>query len=134
MSARLHVIRARMWRCLCHKRTIMTPFEVTPSADAARKLGLDSRELRSEAKKLAALMLFRIGQSRGRPSECPDRLPLVDGPVAKRQTRDRVSWLAVHESACFLPETGGGHSVAGWMGSVGGEEASAYHTGGLRAA
>src|SRR5450759_172371 len=90
------------------------------SADAARELEFGSGELRCEAKKLAAVSVFRIGQSRGRPLESPDKLPAVDGPVAKSQTRDRASWLAVHEGACFLPETGGGHSVVSWMGSVGG--------------
>jgi hypothetical protein len=38
----------------------------------------------------------------------PDKLAAVDGPVAKSPTRDRVDWLAAHEGACFLPETGGG--------------------------
>ncbi len=78
------------------------------SADAGRELGLDSSELRHEAKKLAAVSPFLIGQSRGRLVESPDKLPAVDGPVAKSQTRDRVNSLADHEGACFLPETGGG--------------------------
>jgi hypothetical protein len=50
----------------------------------------------------------------------PDKLPAVDGPVSKSSTRDRVNWLAADKTR-FLPETGGGHSVGGWVGSVGGE-------------
>ncbi len=80
------------------------------SADAARELGLDSGELQREKMKLPAVRLFRIGQSRSRPLGSPDKLPAVDGPVAKSPTRDRVNWLAAHKGACFLPETGGGHS------------------------
>ena len=89
------------------------------SEGAVRELGLDPGELRREAMKLAAVRLFRIGRSRGRPRD-PRRLPAVDGPVAKSPTRDRVNWLAAHERACFLSETGGGHSVVSWMESVGG--------------
>jgi hypothetical protein len=90
------------------------------SADAARELGLDLGELQRETMKLAAVRLFRIGQSRSRPLGSPDKLPAVDGPVAKSPTRDRANWLAAHEGACFLPKTGGGHSVVSWMGAVGG--------------
>src|SRR6266496_4934471 len=79
------------------------------SADAARELGLDSGELQRKKMKLADVRLFRIGQSRSRPLGSPDKLPAVDGPVAKSTTHDRVNWLAAHEGACFLPETGGGH-------------------------
>lgn len=59
--------------------------------------------------KLAAVRLFRIGQSRSRLLGSPDKLPAVDGPVAKSSTRDSVNWLAAHE-ACFLAETGEKHS------------------------
>jgi hypothetical protein len=90
------------------------------SADAARQVRPDSGEPRREAKKFVVVSPFGIGQSRGWPLESSDKLPVVDRPMAKNLTRDRVSWLAAHKSACFLPETGGGHSVAGWMGSVGG--------------
>jgi len=86
----------------------------------ARELGLDSGELGCEAKKLAAVSPFGIGLSRGGPLDSSGKLPVIDGPMTKSLTRDRVSWLAAHEGACFLPVTGGGHSVAGWMGSVGG--------------
>jgi len=90
------------------------------STDAAGELGPDLGEPQRETMKLAAVRLFGIRQSRSRPLGSPDKLPAVDGPVAKSPTRDRVNWLAAHEGACFLPETGGGHSVASWMGSVGG--------------
>ena len=90
------------------------------STDAAGELGPDLGEPQREAMKLTAVRLFGIRQSRSRPLGSPDKLPAVDGPVAKSPTRDRVNWLAAHEGACFLPETGGGHSVASWMGSVGG--------------
>ncbi len=83
------------------------------------ELGFDSRELRRETIRLAAIsVLRRMGPSRRRPLGSSDELPAIDGPVAKSQTRDRVNWLATHEGACFLPETGGGHSVVSWMGSV----------------
>jgi hypothetical protein len=91
------------------------------SDGAARELGPDSGELRREKMKLAAVRLFRIGRSRGRPLGSLENLPAVDGPVAESPTRDHVNWLAAHESACFLPETEGGHAVVSWMGSVGGE-------------
>ena len=88
-------------------------------AISARELGLDSLELRRETICLAAVsVLRRMGPSRRRPLGSSDKLLAVDGPVAKSQTRDRVNWLAAHEGACFLPETGGGHSVVSWMGSV----------------
>jgi hypothetical protein len=77
------------------------------SAGAACELGLDLGELQREAMKLVAARLFRIGQSRSRPLGSLDKLPAVDGPVAKSQTRDRVRWLLVHEGACFLAETAG---------------------------
>ena len=54
---------------------------------------------------MAAIRLFRIGQSRSRPLGSPDKLPAVDGPVAKSPTRDRANCLAAHEGACFLAET-----------------------------
>jgi hypothetical protein len=87
------------------------------SADAGRALGLDLGEFRREAEKVAAVGPFGIGQRRGWPLESSDGLPAVDRPMAKNLTRDRLRGLAAHEGACFLPETGGGHSVAGWMGS-----------------
>jgi hypothetical protein len=90
------------------------------SADAPRELEPGSGELRRKTKKLAAVSPFRIGRSRGRPLESPDKLAAVDRPAAESQTRDRVNGLAVDEGACVLPETGGGHSVGSWMGSVGG--------------
>lgn len=98
------------------------------SADAARELGLDLSELQREAMKLAAVGLFRTGQSRGRPLGTPDKLPAVDGPVAKSHTRDQMNRLAAHEGAFFLPETGGGHSVVSWMGSVDGERIGQHIT------
>ena len=60
--------------------------------------------------KQAAVNRFRIGQSRSRPLGSPDKLPAVDGPVAKSPTGDCVNWLAPHERASFLSEAGSGHS------------------------
>jgi hypothetical protein len=91
------------------------------SADAARQLEPGSGEFRCEAKKLPAVSPFRIGQSRSRPFQSPDRLPTVDGPVAKSQTRDRVNWLAVQMRVpAFFQRPEAGHSVVSWMGAVGG--------------
>jgi hypothetical protein len=56
--------------------------------------------------KLAAVRLFRIRKSRGRLLGSPDKLPAIDGPVAKSSTRHCVNWLAAHESACFLADRG----------------------------
>ena len=60
--------------------------------------------------KLAAVSRFRIGQRRSRPLGSPDKLPVIDGPVAKRPTDDCVNWLAPHERASFLSGAGSGHS------------------------
>jgi hypothetical protein len=54
--------------------------------------------------KLAAIRLFRIGKSPSRLLGSPDKLPAVDGPVAKSPTRDRVNWLAGYGGAYFLLE------------------------------
>jgi hypothetical protein len=90
------------------------------SAGAAREVGPDSGELGREAKKLAAVGPFRMGQNRCRPLESPDHLPAVDGPMAKSQTRDRVTWLAVQEGARFLPGDRR-RALSRWLdGSVGG--------------
>jgi hypothetical protein len=59
------------------------------------ELGFDSRELRRETIRLAAVsVLRRMGPSRRRPLRSSDKLPAVDGPMAQSQTRDRVNWLA----------------------------------------
>jgi hypothetical protein len=83
---------------------------------SAGELGLDSRELRRETVRLAAVgVLRRMGPSRRRPLGSSDKLPAVDGPVAKSETRDRLNWLAAHEGACFLPEPEAGTQLsAGW--------------------
>ena len=73
------------------------------SAGAVRELGLDPGKPRRESKKPAGVSPFGIGRSRGRPPGSPDRLPAVDGPVAKSETRYRVNLLATHERLSFLP-------------------------------
>jgi hypothetical protein len=56
--------------------------------------------------KLVAVGPFRIGRSRSRSRRSTDKFPAVDGPVTKGLNRDCVNWLATHENACFLRETG----------------------------
>jgi hypothetical protein len=64
-------------------------------AVSARELGLDSGELRRKTIRLAAVGVFRrMRPSRRGPLGSSDKLPAVDGPVAKSQTRGGVNWLA----------------------------------------
>ena len=77
-------------------------------AVSARERGLDLRELRRETIHLGAVrVLGRMESSQRQPLGSSDKLPAVDGPMAKNQTRGRANWLAAHVSSTFPPETAG---------------------------